>query len=108
MPLGDFPDARWQRVRSDIDQFLASALAENANALGWTDLDPYGVDVSRPYARIDQAGLVIMLDGCRIVEMTAETVILETTSTARQSFRRRGERAGQVLIWALLQRNGRV
>ena len=68
MPLGDFPDARWSRVRKDIDDFLTSPFAQRAGALGWSGL--YGVDASRPYARIDQAGLVIILNGRMIVELT--------------------------------------
>ena len=107
MPLGDFTDSRWQRIRKDIDDFLVSPLAEQAKGLGWTELDLFGVDNSRPYARIDQAGLVIMLDGYKIVELSAQAAILETAGGVRQSYRRKEDQPGRQLIWDLLRDNAR-
>jgi MMP 1-O-methyltransferase len=38
VPLGDFPSARWDRLRADIDEFLASPWAAKAPCLGWDEL----------------------------------------------------------------------
>jgi hypothetical protein len=107
VPLGDFTDSRWQRIRNDIDDFLGSPFAERAKGLGWTELDLFGVDNSRPYARIDQAGLVIMLDGYKIVELSAQTAILETAGGVRQSYHRKGDQPGRAVIWDLLRDGAR-
>jgi hypothetical protein len=69
--------------------------------LGWSDLDLFGVDADRPYTRLDGLGLVPALDGCKIVALTAEGVILETPGGARQSYRRRPVQPGRVLVWKL-------
>jgi len=104
MPLGDFPDARWSRVRKDIDDFLTSPFAQQAGALGWGALDLYGVDAGRPYARIDQAGLVTILNGRMIVGLNADAVILQTADGTRQTYHRKHNQrdGGRVLIWDLI------
>ena len=97
--LDDFPSRRWDQLRRDVDVFLASSWAEEAARLGWTDLDLFGVDDNRPYARLDGLGLLPALDGCTIVALSAEGAGLETTGGARQSYRRKADRAGRVLVW---------
>ena len=72
-----------------------------AARLGWTDLDLFGVDADRPYTRIDGLGLVPALDGCKIVALSAEGAILETPGGVRQSYRRKPEQPGRVLVWKL-------
>ena len=86
-------------LRRDVADFLASPWAVEAARLGWTDLDLFGVDADRPYTRIDGLGLVPALDGCKIVALSAEGAILETTGGARQSYRRKADRPGRVLVW---------
>ena len=98
-PPRDFPDSRWRTIRADIERLLKSPMAERARALGWTELDLFGVDADRPFARIDQAGLLILLDGKKIVEITAETAVIENASGTRHTWRRRSDRAGRVLVW---------
>ena len=50
---GDFPSRRWDQLRRDVTDFLASPWAEEAARFGWTDLDLFGVDADRPYTRIE-------------------------------------------------------
>ena len=56
VPPGDFPARRWDHLRRDAADFLASPWAMEAARLGWTDLDLFGVDADRPYTRIDGPG----------------------------------------------------
>jgi len=62
VPPGDFPARRWDQLRRDAADFLASPWAMEAARFGWTDLDLFGVDADRPYTRIDGLGLVLALD----------------------------------------------
>ena len=102
-PPGDFLSRRWDQLRRDVTDFLASPWLAEAARLGWTDLDLFGVDADRPYTRIDQLGLVPALDGCKIISLSAESAILETPSPggARQSYRRKPDQPGRVLVWEL-------
>ena len=72
VPPGDFPARRWDQLRRDAADFLASPWVMEAARLGWTDLDLFGVDADRPYTRLDGMGLLPALDGCKIVALSAE------------------------------------
>ena len=56
------------------------------------------LDADRPYTRIDGLGLVPALEGCKIVALSAEGAILETPAGVRQSYRRKVDRPGRVLV----------
>ena len=101
VPPGDFPSRRWDQLRRDVADFLASPWAEEAARLGWTEVDLFGVDADRPYTRIDGLGLVPALDGSKIIALSAEGAILEAPGGARQSYRRKAGRPGRVLVWKL-------
>ena len=97
-PPRDFPPSRWGRLRADLVAFLESPWRAEAERLGWSELDLYGVNADLPYARIDGLGLIPALNGCRIVELSGDAAVLETPSGVRQSFRRRWpDRPGRVL-----------
>jgi hypothetical protein len=96
--LGDFPSRRWDQLRRDVADFLASPWPAEAARLGWTELDLFGVDADRPYTRIDGFGLVPLINGSRIVEMTADVAILETPDGVRQSYRRNPDRPAALLF----------
>ena len=40
-----------------------------------------------------------VLDGCKIVALSAEGALLETSGGVRQSYRRKAGRPGRVLVW---------
>jgi hypothetical protein len=100
---GRFPGRALVPRSQGYRRFLDLSFAQKAGALGWSGPDLYGVDESRPYARIDQAGLVIMLNGRMIVELNADAVILQTAGGTRQTYHRKRNQGdgGQVLIWDL-------
>ena len=102
-PLGDFPSRRWDQLRRDVADFLASPWAAAAARLGWTELDLYGVDADRPYVRVDGFGLLPVLNGGRIVALTADVASLETPGGARQSYRRQPDRPGRVPVWEVVR-----
>src|SRR6185312_14474992 len=66
-PPADFPPSRWGQLRADHAAFVESPWHGKAERLGWSELDLYGVDATRPYARTDGLGLIPALDRCRIV-----------------------------------------
>jgi len=101
VPEGDFPSARWATLRRDMAEFMASAWPAEATRLGWSEVELYGVDDSRPFTRIDGLGLVPALDGCKIVALDADRAILETPGGTRQSYQRKANRPGRKLVWEL-------
>ncbi len=96
------PPRRWRQFLADSAAFLDSPLAAQASELGWTSLDLFGADRDKPYARIDQAGLLWLLNGDRLLWLTQDRAMIETKSGAHHTFRRRlvGEHCGTP--WSLL------
>jgi hypothetical protein len=101
VPLGDYSSARWATLRRDVNEFVIGPWSARAEALGWSELDLFGVHATRPTIRVDQAGLVVLLDGCKIVELSANVAILETPGGSRQSYRRKPDEPGRALVWEL-------
>jgi hypothetical protein len=100
-PPADVPPRRWLRFINDCGKFLDARWAAEAAALGWGPLDLFGCDRNRPFARVDQQGLLWLLNGRRLVALTAETGIIETATGGRLTYRRARNQDGQVLAWAL-------
>lgn len=101
LPPGDVPPRRWRRFVDDVGHFLDGGFAPKANALGWGLFDLFGCDRERPFARTDQAGLLWLLNGNRLVAVSENTAVIETRTGARQVFRRKPNAAGRVLAWEL-------
>jgi hypothetical protein len=100
-PPADVPPRRWQRFIDDIGLFL-DRWAAYATALGWNPFDLFGCDRDRPFARIDKAGLLWLLNGKRVVMLGEDVAVIETPTGARQTYRRTLMQAGQVLVWELV------
>ena len=81
--------------------FLDSPFCAVAAALRWRPYDLFGCDRDRPYARIDQAGLLWLLYGHRLVELFENTAAIESRTGARQTYRRKAAEPGRVLAWEL-------
>jgi hypothetical protein len=62
-PPGVVPARRWLRFVDDFGLFLDSPFRRTAVALGWGPYDLFGCDHERPFARIDQLGLLWMAGG---------------------------------------------
>jgi hypothetical protein len=99
-PPADVPPKRWQALIDDIGRFLDS-WADKAVLLGWGPHDLFGCDRDRPFARIDQAGLLWLLNGNKLIALTENTAIIETPTGARQTYRRKPGEPDRVLAWEL-------
>jgi hypothetical protein len=101
-PPGDVPQRRWRRFVDDVGLFLDSRLCAATAALGWGPFELFGCDRDRPFARIDQAGLLWLLNGDRLVALSENTATIETRTSARHTWRRKPGAAGRVLAWELV------
>jgi hypothetical protein len=100
-PPGDIPAKRWLRFINDCGHFLDGGWARRAAELGWTPVDLFGCDRSKPFARVGRCGLLWLLDGRRVRAITAETAVIENASGSTAKFYRRPHEPGQVLAWEL-------
>jgi hypothetical protein len=101
-PLGDVPPRRWLRFVDDCGRFLDGAWAGRAAELGWRPLDLFGCDRERPFARIDHAGLLWLLNGRKLIALTTDMGVIETPTGGRQTYRRQSVAVERVVLaWEL-------
>jgi len=101
-PRANVPSRRWAQFIADGSLFLDSPFCAVAAALGWGPLDLFGCDRDRPFARIDQAGLLWLLNGGKLVALTEGTAAaIERRTGARQTYHRKPSEPGRVLAWEL-------
>jgi len=98
---GDVPPRRWRQFIYDAARFLDNGFAAQAAALNWDALDLFGCDQKRPYARIDNAGLIWLVDGNRLVALTELSARIETRSGATLTYYRKPGERGRALAWEL-------
>ena len=82
-PPGDVPPKRWVRFIDDCGRFVDDGWASCAEALGWGPLELFGCDRHKPYARIDHAGLLWLLNGQKLLALSANAAAISTTSGGR-------------------------
>ena len=101
-PPNDMPQRRWLRFIDDCGRFLDGGWAARAAALGWGPLDLFGCDRERCVVRVDNLGLLWLLNGGKLVELQRDCAVLETAGGARQTYRRRPVEVGRVVLaWEL-------
>jgi hypothetical protein len=89
------PAARWQQAIEDGRSFLAK-WGRQAEALGWTARDLFGLHQppAKPHpsysrlSRNDHTGLVWLLDGRKVLALTAETAAIHNPSGSITTYRR--------------------
>jgi len=102
-PPGDVLPKRWLTFVNDVGRFLDSDFCGTAAALGWGPLNLFGCDRERPFARIDHAGLLWLLNGDRLVDLDRHRAVIEKSTGALQGFRRRPVAVGEVVLaWELV------
>jgi len=102
-PPGDVPLRRWRTFVDDIGLFLDGGWAATAAALGWGPGELFGCDRDHPFARLDSAGLLWLLNGDTLVALSSEIAVIERVTGARQTYRRRPPRDGEVSpAWEML------
>jgi hypothetical protein len=97
-PLSDMPLDRWQQFIDDCGRFLDQGWANRAEALGWGPLDLFGCDRERPLSRYDGMGLLWIIQGRRLVALTAETATIDTLTGSLQTYRRRPVEVGRIVL----------
>jgi hypothetical protein len=105
-PPGDVPLGRWQTFCNDVGRFLDS-WASKAASLGWTPLELFGADRDGPFARVDCAGLLWLVHGRRLVALSQDTAVIETSTGSRLTYRRKPIPPGDVVLaWELTTSTG--
>ena len=87
-PPTDVPLARWQRFIEDCESFRRLGWANLAKAFGWGPLELFGCDRERPLARYDHMGLLWILQGRKLVALTAQTATIDTLTGSLQIYPR--------------------
>jgi hypothetical protein len=87
-PPPSWPQDRWEQLVADAAAFLA-AWGKTAVDLGWTTFELFGAHVNAPYARLDALGLVALLNGNPVNELTAERAVIRAPSGAVLVYRRK-------------------
>ena len=101
-PPGDVSPGRWLQFIDDCGRFLDAGWGDRAVVLGWHPLNLFGCDRERPFARIDRAGLLWLLNGGKLAALTRETAVIETSTGARQTYYRRPLESDRVVLaWHL-------
>jgi hypothetical protein len=90
-PPKGVPCDRWRTFVAAAARFLACPFAERASALGWTALDLFGCDDSRPLARLDKAGLIWLLNGNRFAQSFFSTATTRRGVLRLKDAKRSGE-----------------
>ena len=105
-PPADVPPSRWQQFVDDVGRFLDGPFCAVAATLGWRPYDLFGCDRDRPFARINEAGLLWLLDGHGLVALSENTATIETRTGARQTYRRTASEPDGALAWELRDDTG--
>jgi hypothetical protein len=61
----------------------------------------FGCDSTKPFARINRAGLLWLLSGRRLVALAGDAAAIATASGGYLTFRRRLREPGGMLAWEL-------
>ena len=108
-PLRDVPRQRWGQFIDDCGRFLDSGWAQRAIWLGWAPINLFGCDRERPYAKVDQAGLLWLIEGRSLMALSHDIAVIGSPSEGGQRhYRRRASKPRQnVMAWELADEEGR-
>ena len=102
-PDGVLPE-RWQTLLDDAVGFVETWGVQAAK-LGWETADVFGVNRTKPFVRLDAAGLVRLLDGRPVVALTETEAVIQCRRDSRLTFRRKAPGVvpaiEQCLLWEL-------
>lgn len=91
------PRERWDEALQDASNLL-DEFGALAAALGWRKLEVFGVHPSRPHAAISMAGLIWLIQGGHINEITSTSARIRMRSGVIQTYYRT-ETLGAVPLW---------
>jgi hypothetical protein len=99
-----WPAATWPQLVADAAGFCRDR-AEQAFLLGWPTWALFGCHRRAPWGRIQGMGLVLLLRGDEIAALTATEAVIQTSTGAYQTYRRKPadplHPAERCLVWEL-------
>ena len=107
-PPRDVPRQRWVQFINDCGRFLDSGWAQRAIWLGWAPINLFGCDRERPYAKVDQAGLLWLIEGRSLIALSHDIAVIASPSEGGQRHyrRRAGKPRQNVMAWELADEEG--
>ena len=97
------PPNRWLQVQRDMHQLVERGWLHTALDLGWTTADLFGCDQRAPWHRLDRSGLVLLMGGHEIIELSSDVATLRTRPGSVLRHRRRPPAKPPVaLLWEVL------
>jgi hypothetical protein len=98
-PPRDVPLRRWVQFINDCGHFLDHGWAAKAERLGWRAVDLFGCDRERPFARIDAAGLLWLVNGQKLVALSVDRAVIEISVTGTlQIYYRKSAMPGSIVL----------
>lgn len=96
-----YDEKRWEQIINDAGVFL-DKWGKQAQGLGWSSIDAFGVHHNRPTDALHCLGLVPLLKGGRVILLYPDKAELTTAGGAHQTFFKRGKPQSPTLpIWEL-------
>ncbi|MDD3182400.1 MAG: hypothetical protein PHD48_06325 [Alphaproteobacteria bacterium] len=95
-----YTQRRWEQIINDGGLFL-DQWKKQVVALGWQAVDVFGVCPDAPEWQYDQMGLVPLLEGRRVVAITADSARIMCADGAALTYYRKTMAAGSVILWKL-------
>jgi hypothetical protein len=96
------PPNRWPQIQRDTRQLVERRWLRQALDHGWSAADLFCCDQRAPWHRLDRSGLVLLLGGHEIVELSSDVATLRTRSGSVLRHRRRPPaRPPVALLWEL-------
>ena len=101
------PLRAWPVIVADTVALVTGGQIAQAFALGWSAADLFGCDQRAPWHRLDRAGLMLLVDGRTIPELTAAHAALRHRDGSVLRFRRRPKphEPPVAMLWHLLPRH---
>jgi hypothetical protein len=97
------PPNRWPQIQRDTRHLVERRWLNAALDLGWSTPDLFGCDQRAPWHRLDRSGLVLLLSGHEIVELSSDVATLRTRTGSVLRHRRRPPAKPPVaLLWEVL------
>ena len=101
------PPNRWRQIQRDVGRLVEGGWTRRALDLGWTPADLFGCDQRAPWYRLDRSGLVLLLGGHEVVELTSGEAVLRARTGSVLRYRRRPPAEPPVaLLWEVLTLEG--
>jgi hypothetical protein len=97
----DVPIPSWVQFIDDCRRLIDDGWADCAERLGWSLLDLFGCDSTKPFARVNRAGRLWILSGRRLAALAGNAAAIATASGGYLTFRRSTCEPGGVLAWDL-------